>query len=314
MKSRNDVWTAVVILFSGWVLLFSLVSPLTNSLLWSTWDYPLSYETTLSLAVFTEFGSQFGIFFVATVIYWVVDRQLGKKLVLLFIVSGWVNIFLKGLFAIPRPSDPKTIFLIDLAFPSGHTQMTASIFNYLALHYNQMIHFAIFIILTTGIAISRVMLRVHYTADVLGGVFFGCLVSLAFFRFQEGVSTNRVLEKNNVRAFMVLVLPLLALGLIILLWDRKPVIIFQLAGTATGFGIGDTLLRMKRVPFPKRHVDKVLMVFFGVTMVTPFLFLLHVMPSDTPWLHYLLMGVIGFSISWAIPSGYFHIRDFLGFH
>jgi membrane-associated phospholipid phosphatase len=118
-------------------------------------------------------------------IYWCIDRQFGVALGYLSLLSTWVNTFVKYLFGIPRPSDPRIKMLAPRpetspAFPSGHAQSAVTNWGLLALRVRRWYFWALALLLMAGIGTSRVVLGVHYPQDVIGGWVIG-LVLLVFF-------------------------------------------------------------------------------------------------------------------------------------
>lgn len=97
------------------------------------------------------------------------------------------NVLLKNMVARVRPCDvnPAIRLLIDrpgdFSFPSGHTAISVAAVT--ALYFageKQMWPMAL--LLTTGIAFSRMYLYVHYPTDILGGIAVGFAAGYLSFR------------------------------------------------------------------------------------------------------------------------------------
>lgn len=92
------------------------------------------------------------------------------------------NVFLKNLFARPRPcwQDPRVSLLIanpqDYSFPSGHT-MTSAIGATMLTVANRCFGYAA-IPLAVLIAFSRLYLYVHFPSDILAGALIGIAIGL----------------------------------------------------------------------------------------------------------------------------------------
>lgn len=90
------------------------------------------------------------------------------------------NILVKNIVARTRPFDVNTAIQLiiakphDFSFPSGHT--AASFASVVALYFGRQRNlWKLALIISIGIAFSRMYLYVHYPTDVLGGVIFGTL-------------------------------------------------------------------------------------------------------------------------------------------
>ncbi len=144
----------------------------------------------------------------ATLVLIILAWKHYKKEALLFssvlIMTGALNLFLKGLIQRPRPDLAPLIDLTNsYSFPSGHA-MNAFVFYsllaYFAFHFTRNKKFTlvisfIAIILILLIGISRIYLGVHYPSDVIAGFIAGFWVfvtgvlierTVAFFRLFKG--------------------------------------------------------------------------------------------------------------------------------
>ena len=116
-------------------------------------------------------------------IYWVVDKSLGARLVFAFLPGAYLNNWLKDLFIIPRPNPARVARLVEetsYAFPSGHAQNSTALFGFLAAHIRRWFTWALAALLIVGVALSRVYLGVHYPQDVAGGLVVGTIWLLLF--------------------------------------------------------------------------------------------------------------------------------------
>ncbi|MEJ2747013.1 MAG: phosphatase PAP2 family protein [Anaerolineae bacterium] len=118
-------------------------------------------------------------------IYWCWDKRLGKYLVYVFLFSTGLNALGKHLLRGPRPywldASVGLSHFSDYGVPSGHTQLTTTIYGFLAgwLKRGWMTWLAIFMIVAMGL--SRVFLGVHFVHDVVAGFLLGLLVLIGFF-------------------------------------------------------------------------------------------------------------------------------------
>jgi len=118
-------------------------------------------------------------------VYWCFDRRTGGRIGVLFLLSAYVSISLKYLFATPRPFEVapgRVRHLVEtrtFGFPSAHAMGSATVWGYLAAHLGRWLWVA-GIGLPLLIGVSRMYLGVHSPADVLGGWAIGAgLVAVA---------------------------------------------------------------------------------------------------------------------------------------
>jgi membrane-associated phospholipid phosphatase len=137
----------------------------------------------------TFLGSVEFYLLVMPAIYWCLDTVLGIRMGIILLISGGVNNLLKFCFRAPRPFwvSSQVQALVEetsFGFPSGHSQNSAAIWGLLASSAKRTwlkISAAALILL---IGLSRIVLGVHFTHDVLGGWLAG-LVLLALFLVLE---------------------------------------------------------------------------------------------------------------------------------
>lgn len=116
-------------------------------------------------------------------IYWCFNKRIGIRLAYAFLLSTCLIFFLKDLFGIPRPDDPRIRFLrreTTPSFPSGHAQGAVVTWGYLATQWQNRAFWAAVIVLISLNSLSRVYLGVHFPQDQVGGIAIGILYLLAF--------------------------------------------------------------------------------------------------------------------------------------
>ncbi|MEM4899654.1 MAG: hypothetical protein QXM99_04500, partial [Thermofilum sp.] len=77
--------------------------------------------------VITDLGDEPAYVALATILYVGISRELGAVALLSLITSAWVNVYLKNLFALPRP--PRELWKVEASgygFPSGHAQTSSA--------------------------------------------------------------------------------------------------------------------------------------------------------------------------------------------
>ncbi len=115
---------------------------------------------------------------IACLALWLGERDRGAYAVGLMLGGLALMAGLKATFALPRP--PAGLHLIETgstSFPSGHAMGATVVYGTLAMTLERLgtsrQRLAIAGVLVAAIALSRVVLGVHYAADVLAGIAFG---------------------------------------------------------------------------------------------------------------------------------------------
>lgn len=119
------------------------------------------------------------------------DINIFWQLFLATIISEIVEKILKSKQFWPRPLHlrqnvlPKGIlkgWYLKGSFPSGHA---IKVFFFLVLMLNSVINFPlwIFILITSLLLFSRIILGLHYPIDILGGIIIGIIIGYLVFQF-----------------------------------------------------------------------------------------------------------------------------------
>lgn len=127
--------------------------------------------------------------FALPAILWCVDAQLGIRIGFLLLSSGWLNSALKLAAALPRPywvSHDVAPLAVEASYglPSGHAQTTTAVYGGLASSLRRRWLTVAVSILLFLIGLSRLVLGVHFAADVLAGWLIGGLILWVFLRFE----------------------------------------------------------------------------------------------------------------------------------
>ena len=96
-------------------------------------------------------------------IYWCFDKRIGIRLAYAFLLSSCLNLFIKYLFDIPRPDDPRIRVLlkeITPSFPSGHAQGAVVTWGYSATQWQNRVFWAVVAVLIFLNSLSRVYLGI----------------------------------------------------------------------------------------------------------------------------------------------------------
>jgi len=161
--------------------LMSLIPWGTEVILWVQ-SFSRPFLDTLLTAATLLGEEEFYLVFLP-LIYWCFDKRTGIRLAYAFLLSTYLNLFIKDLFGIPRPDNPRIRFLrheTTPSFPSNHAQGALVIWGYLATQWQNRAFWVLAVILILLTSSSRVYLGVHFPQDVVGGITIGALYLLAF--------------------------------------------------------------------------------------------------------------------------------------
>ncbi len=141
-----------------------------------------SFDTLIGLVTF--FGSTLFAVMLVAIVFWCIDKRAGIILAFTTVISGFINILLKGTLGFERPyqhnEDIRAVEDIlgevpeTYAFPSGHSQTSATFWStaYLTANRKRIIG-VITIIVSIVIPFTRMVLGVHYLSDVVVGILMG---------------------------------------------------------------------------------------------------------------------------------------------
>lgn len=145
-------------------------------LLWITQN--LRYEALTPLMKgATMLGGGKVLLFIAIAFYWLRDQPKGHVLLSAFFWSVILSAAIKYTYLTCRPPSDLWIGSPDsYSFPSGHSQVAATVWFGLAYYLKQKPLKILCVFLAFLVAFSRLYLGLHYPADVLAGMGFGLLV------------------------------------------------------------------------------------------------------------------------------------------
>ena len=155
-------------------------------------------------------------------VYWSIDQAVGLRMGMVLLLGTDLNTFFKFLFHNPRPfwiSDQVIAYSHESSFglPSGHAQIAASVWGWLAVEVKKRWFTISAIVLILLIGISRLYLGVHFLSDVVLGWLLGGLLVLVFALLWKPV--GNWLAKQSVGMKLVLVVLSTVLLLVPVLLD-----------------------------------------------------------------------------------------------
>jgi undecaprenyl-diphosphatase len=197
-----------VLLGAIFILVFGLVhagSTMTfDESLFHALNDPASNSFVGISAIFlTEFGSETVLALVGVAYYFLAKSDRKEVLLGIFLtiaLSDFVLALLKGAYYRPRP------YLVLLnanlpagldsgsSFPSGHATRAFAAMAFLAIRRGR--RYAPFLLVALGVAISRVVIGVHFPTDVVAGALLGATIAIVSLLFLERTVYPRLKSPN----------------------------------------------------------------------------------------------------------------------
>jgi hypothetical protein len=205
-------------------------------------------------------------------IYWTIDKRLGRQLGFVFFITVGVNTMLKQALRGPRPFwiDPN-VGLEDTGgygIPSGHTQYATVLYLMIASRLRKFWVWLVAFAMILLMGVSRIYLGQHFIHDVIAGFVVGIFILAGFLIWQRYFATRfskRILGQRLLLAVLVTAIMALLYGAILFLIGSPDLSVSwaeyipeaELAsktemataiGAMLGFGIG-IILESSRVRF-----------------------------------------------------------------
>ena len=135
-------------------------------------------------------------------LYWCLYRPSGARLLVLFLISAYINSIAKVFASQPRPFeyDSRVKALVHAGgggLPSGHTQGAVVVWGFIAAQVKRPSMWVLTGFLMIAIPMSRLYLGVHFPTDLLGGYLIGAALLSAYLRFAPVIEAGFV--KRGIR-------------------------------------------------------------------------------------------------------------------
>jgi len=256
----------------------------------------------LFFQIITELGGTIIYFAFFLVIYWAINKQAARGLLLVYAASDFVNYYAKSIIANERP--PKSEWLAGashLSTPSGHAMSSSVYWGYTAMKAKRWWTTILCVLIIILVGLSRMYLGVHWFGDILTGWLFAFIILSTAWMIGEYLQ-KFYSEKNLILFYIGLALfGFIFLIITQLLFPSQEHNFGSSAGKMIGLGVG-SVLELKYVKFDinpssgkKWHL--ILRILFGLIMVGGiFLVLYLVIPQSIFWLvaiQYIVVLVIG---------------------
>ena len=140
--------------------------------------------------IVTYFGSELILIPFAGLLYLRSKKnklETAFMLVAAVVVSDIVLLILKAGYFRQRPSHVLNGVILPLgvdnesSFPSGHTTRAFAVASLVSLRMGR--KYVLLLVLAIGVALSRIIIGVHFPLDVVGGAFLGILLGLVFYEY-----------------------------------------------------------------------------------------------------------------------------------
>ncbi len=149
--------------------------------------------------ILTFLGNELFYFLMVPLVYWCFSKAFGIRLVYVFLLSVYINSFLKAMFAVLRPVGIEGVNSLYVAsaevgshypydsFPSGHAQGSATLWGMVAIWLKSKVFWLFAILLVTAISISRLYVGLHWPTDVITGVAVAAFILVVYVKTDRWV-------------------------------------------------------------------------------------------------------------------------------
>jgi membrane-associated phospholipid phosphatase len=243
---------------------------------------------------------------VATFYYWSVDKGLGKRLLLVLLVTGVLIAGFKLAFERPRPyitAPDRVSHVIEertYGFPSGHTAFALAWWGYLAWQARSRVAWAAVLGYTALMGWARMYIGAHYPQDIAGGLVAGILALAICTRFPSGVVSAWNWLPLAVRAGAILVM-----SIVITLSFGEDNFALVVAGVVPGASLGAYIegkaVRFSTAGSPAQRLTRC--VFGALLLVSLFvlLWVAPLLPEMREVRQALIYAVIGAGVTVGWP-------------
>jgi len=206
------------------------------------WFQQASPQLDAFFAFFTFLGDEEFYLLALPLVYWSINRAVGVRLMVVFLLSGLVNQVAKHLAAQPRPFeyDSRVVEIVGaegFGLPSGHTQSAVVVWGFLGSVVRKKWFWVLAAALMVLTPMSRIYLGVHFPTDVLGGYLLGVLVLWLWLRYGARLEALFFEQETIHQLILITAVPALAMAV----WPTEDMVTG--GGTMVGIGAGLVLER-----------------------------------------------------------------------
>lgn len=202
------------------------------------------------MVTITALGSEVFFLAVTPLGYWLARRDAWVRVGLAFMFAAVLNATLKDLWQAPRPMLEPLVTAGGFSFPSGHAQISAAFWGWLAIELRRRWFVFAAALMVALIMASRVYLGVHWPRDVLVGAAMGGLVVATGWLFIRIGGPARLRAAGPLVAW----LPALAVMLAVVWLPDPERVGLKSASALAGLWAGVLALEARPVPVLRRGV------------------------------------------------------------
>jgi membrane-associated phospholipid phosphatase len=248
----------------------------------------------------------------AAVLFWVADRSFARLFTTLAVCQAWLNVFLKGLFGVPRPAAGGALRVADVPLdtaysqPSAHAQGSAALSAALAWYLRRPWFTALAVAVMLLVGVSRLYLGVHWPLDVLLGWLIGLGIALLLIGIWPYAARAAGRLPFEARLLLALAAPaamLLASEMVPFVARLEVRYLPGALGALAGVWFG-TLLEERYLPFDRRGplAWQVAKCAVGLVLVLAVRLALKPVLGDDGWPAFARYAVVGVTVSGVAPA------------
>jgi membrane-associated phospholipid phosphatase len=304
-KNTTNLIFLILILVCIFNVISLLILPILFDFVWNDALRSIVPNAEVFFRFITEFGGTLIYLALFFTIYWGINKNLAKNLLIVYVASNFVNYYAKSIIGKARPPESNWLLISasHLSTPSGHAQSSSVVWGYLALKSRNITMWILSLIIILLVGLSRIYLGVHWFGDVLIGWFFGIII-LTMALILEGPIKNYIDSNNTTLIYLGFAL----LGLIIMILSEVFLTIEyniggpggQLIGLSLGFAIEEKYVQFEvknNYVTPWRIIVR---IFLGIILISVvYLAIYLIIDSDIFWMsaiHNIITLIIGIAI------------------
>lgn len=234
--------------------------------------------------ILDQLGAELGYIAILGLIYWVINKRHGLRLIFALFIISLVTFILKDTLVRPRPfvAFPDLVTPVfetsGFGLPSGHTSFAVVVWGYIALWVRKwwMWVFAIFYISLQ--ATARMVAGVHFPQDIALGILIGIMTLVLYYPLVQRWQAFWEAQTSTVQLAIAVVVPFALTGIILSfsLSVEQIEAYLTMVGLALGAGVGNVIelhrIRFEAHPDPTRQFIQfivgsilVIAVLFGLS-------------------------------------------------
>lgn len=242
------------------------------------------------------------------IIYWCLHKKIGRGLAFIFLSSAYLNLYLKSLFAAPRPYEVDPTLYAPLktsgyGIPSGHAQSVTTTWGYIATQIRTRFWWILAAVLIILVSFSRMYLGDHFPQDVIAGALIGVIFVWLYFTLEPRIAQWLGSLPLWAQLAIAAIVPL---GLVALYLNGSSAVVL---GAFWGGAIG-VPLESKWVRFDHRAplFKQVLKLLLGIAVVLALRIGLKAVLPEGDLSTFFRYGVIGFWLIFGAPWAFVQTR------